>query len=200
MRIQDPNKIIIANKKKNGLRIFCDLDGVCAFWEKAAAKTCGIDYDDQEIRDAIKNGKRLEKFVGGDEKMWPMIDKGGTNWWANLELLPWAKRLYDLLKKESNDFSFLTSPSNNPVCAAGKVEWMKKHFGSDFKDFLIGRNKHLCATPNTLLVDDDKKKCKKFRAYGGHTFQWPCPLSLIDKDIDIEEVFDELSTYIKEIR
>ena len=90
VNMQGNNKIIIANNKndkKNGLRCFLDMDGVVAFWEKAAAETCGVDYEDEDIREKIKNGKRLETFVGGDSKMWPMIDKEGEKWWENLEKL-----------------------------------------------------------------------------------------------------------------
>ena len=34
--------------------------------------------------------------------MWPMIDKEGEQWWENLEKLPWADDLINLLKKESD--------------------------------------------------------------------------------------------------
>lgn len=201
MKVQDPNKIIMAkSKKKTGLIIFLDIDGVCSFWEKSAGRTCGIDIEDPKIREEIKNGKRFETYVGGDEKMWPMIQKEGTKWWADMELLPWAKRLFNELNKRADHFSFLSSPSNDPLCAAGKVEWLRKHFGDDFKDFLIGRNKHLCASPRSLLVDDDKKKIKKFRKFGGHVFQWPSPFHLLDNDIDLEETFKDLFECINEIR
>lgn len=198
VRIQDPQRIILA-KKKDKLKVFIDLDGVCAFWEKGAAEVCGIDIEDPDIRESIKGGKRIETFVGGDSKMWPLIDQEGEKWWENLEKLPWTDRLIKEIKKRTGNFSFLTSPSNNPLCAAGKIKWIKKHFGEDFKDFLIGKNKHLCASSNTVLIDDDKKKCKKFEEYGGVSFLWPNPLKLIDKDIDIEEVFSDLFLLIDDI-
>lgn len=200
MKLQGQDKIIIASKKKNGLRIFLDMDGVVAFWEKSAAKTLDIDLNDEKIREEIKNGKRMETYVGGDENMWPLIKKEGDEWWENIELLPWAKRLYNMLKEKADYFSFLSSPSNDPLCASGKVKFLRKHFGDDFKDFLIGRNKYMCASKNALLVDDDKGKTKKFKKFGGYIFQWPSPLELLDGDIDVEETFDELSDYIKEIR
>ena len=201
MKMQDPNRIVLGEKKKkNKLRILLDLDGICAYWEKSAAHTCGLDYEDKEIRDALKNGKRLEKFVGGDSKMWPMIDKEGEDWWTNLEKLPWTDKLIDLLKQESDDFCILTSPNRNPICASGKIKWMQQYFGETFKDFLIGANKHLCATPDSLLIDDTEKKVNKFREYGGHAFLWPHPLKIIDGDIKIEDVIQDLKDYIKEIR
>lgn len=201
IRTQGDNKIIIAAKsRKDQLRIFCDVDGVVAFWEKSAAKTLNVDLEDKEIREQIKGGKKIESFVGGDDKMWPMIDKEGVDWWANMEKLPWADRLFEELTKATKDFSFLTSPSSNPICAQGKIMWLKKHFGEDFRDFLIGRNKHLCASSVTLLVDDNKGKCKKFRKYGGHTFLWPNPLELLDDEKKLEKTFDELLSYIEELK
>jgi len=77
MKVRDPNKIIIASEKKDKLRIALDLDGVISYWEKSAAKTCGVDYEDEKIRQQIKDGKRMEAFVGGDSKMWKMIDAEG---------------------------------------------------------------------------------------------------------------------------
>ena len=147
-----------------------DIDGVVAYWEKAAAETCGVDYKDQKIRDAIKNGKRLETYVGGDDKMWPIIDKEGEKWWEDLERLSWADDLINLLKKETKDLAFLSSPSKNPICYSGKIKWVLKHYP------------------------------KMSREYGGHAFLWPCPLSLIDGDVDIEDIFKELKDSIKDLK
>ena len=198
MKIQDPNKIIIA-KKKNTLRIACDLDGVVAFWEKAAAKTCGIDYEDDKIRKELKNGKRMETYVGGDSKMWPMIDKEGEEWWENMEKLPWADDLINMLKRESKDFFFLSSPSRSPICYSGKMKWVLKNYPKEDRNLFLGCKKHFVANPNVLLVDDTEKKVKKFREYGGHAFKWPCPLSIIDGDIKIEDVLQDLKDYIDEL-
>lgn len=202
MKIQDPNKIVFAkkkNKKTEGIVALLDLDGVVSFWEKSAAKTLGVNLEDKEIREAIKNGKGIESYVGGDDKMWSKIDAEGIKWWREMELLPWAKELYEKLNEKADHFCFLTSPSNNPSCAAGKIEWLKKHFGENFKDFLIGRNKHLCASSRSILIDDNKGKIKKFRSFGGHVFQWPHPLSLIDGDIDINETIKELMDYVEDL-
>lgn len=201
MKIQDPNRILISSKKKeNKLRIFLDLDGVLAHWEKSAAITCDVDYEDTEIRDALKNGKRMEEFVGGDEKMWPMIDAEGDEWWEDIEKLPWADDLIDLLKKHTKELSFLSSPSNSPLCYSGKIKWVIKNYPKMSRDVFLGCKKHRMANSNILLVDDTDKKIKQFRKYGGHAFKWPCPLSIIDGDINVEDVLKDLEDYIKEIK
>lgn len=201
LRFQGDNKIIIANNKKiTDLRCFLDIDGVVSFWEKAACKSCQIDIEDKEIRNKLKSGTRLETLVGGERKLWDIIDKEGIEWWENIEKLPWADDLVNLVKKEINDFCFLSSPSNNPLCAAGKIKWLRKHYGDKFKDFLIGRNKHLCASDISLLIDDSLEKTKKFRKYGGHVFDWPSALKLIDNDINVEDVLSDLLDHIKELK
>ena len=201
MKIQDPNRIILSEKKKKkNFVILLDLDGVLAHWEKAAVKACDLDYKDEKLRTSLKNGKNLNKIVGGDSKMWPMINKKGEEWWENLERFTWADKLIDLVKKEADEFCILTSPNRNPICASGKIKWMQKHFDKKFKDFLIGNKKHLCATPNSLLIDDTEKKVNKFRECGGHAFLWPHPLKIIDGDLKIEDVLQDLKDCIEGIK
>jgi 5'(3')-deoxyribonucleotidase len=197
MKTQDPNRIVLGkSKKKEGLIIFADIDGVIAFWEKSAAKILGIDLNDKQIRQEIKNGKKIETYVGGDSVMWPKISAEGPHWWRDIEILPWGKKLYEELTKKTDYFCFLTSPSNNPSCAAGKVEFLQKHFGENFKDFLIGRNKHFCASHRSLLIDDNKDKIEKFRSFGGHVYQWPNPFVFLDGDDDSDKRIEELLIYI----
>ena len=200
VKIVGPDKIIIAKKKKDNLQIFLDLDGVCSYWEKSTGRACDINIENKEIREQLKNGITMEDLVGGDNKMWRLIDKAGEEFWENMEILTWAQRLYKELNERTKDFCFLTSPSKNPVCTSGKIRWLQKHFGKDFKDFLIGRNKHLCAGPNALLIDDNEKKCKKFEEFGGNIFLWPNLLKLIDGDIDIDETFEELFELIEKLK
>ena len=203
VNLQGDNKIIMGGKKdskKKGLRIALDLDGCVAYWEKSAAMTCGVDYKDEKIRQQIKDGKRMETFVGGDPKMWAMIDKEGEAWWEDMGRLPWADDLIDMLKKETKDFFFLSSPSRSPVCYSGKMKWVLKNYPKEDRSLFLGCKKHFVASPNVLLIDDTEKKINQFREYGGHAFHWPCPLSIIDGDIDIEDVLQDLKDYIQDIK
>lgn len=201
IHLQGEHKIkVAAEKNSKKIKIFLDMDGVCAFWEKSAAKTLGMNVEDPKVRHHLKNGKQMEEFVGGDALMWPRIDAEGYEWWANLEILPWAQRLYNELKRRAgDDFCFLTSPNRNPICAQGKIVWLQKHFGETFSDFLIGKKKHLCASPNAILVDDNRGKVEKFRKYGGNAFLWPTPFELIDKDKDLDQTFEDLFKFIEEV-
>ena len=117
-----------------------------------------------------------------------------------MEKLPWADDLIDMLKKESKDLFFLSSPSKSPICYSGKTKWILKNYPKMDRDVFLGCKKHFVANSNVLLIDDTEKKVKKFREYGGHAFLWPQSLSIIDGDLKIEDVFQDLRDYIKEIR
>jgi len=197
IKISGPNRILIAKKKKNNLRIFVDIDGVCSNWMKSACHVCEIDEKNKKDRKILKETGKIENLIS-EENLWERINKQGQKWWANLEILPWAKELYEKLNKETKDFAFLSSPSNEPSCVAGKREWIKKHF--DTKNFIFTSQKHLCATKNSLLIDDDEKNCEKFEEYGGKFFLWPREFVLLDKDIDVDDTIEDLMSYIKELK
>lgn len=195
--IKGSNTIKISSDKKEKIRIFCDLDDVIFSWEESASKILNIDINDEKIRKRLKLERKIESFVdGGVDEMWKMLDKEGDKFWADLEMLPWARRLYDMLRKETELFCFLSSPSRDPSCASGKIKSLKNNFGDKFDDFLLGRNKYLCANKNSLLIDDREKNIELFRSHGGNGFLWPSPLKLIDGDILIDDVFDDLKRII----
>ena len=197
MKIQGPDRIILAGKKKEKqLRILVDIDGVCGNFNKSSCKICDIDIEDDEVRKHLKGGGRIDKFIS-DEEMWDKINEAGEDFWADMELLPWARDLYNTLEKKGDLLAFLTSPSDNPICAAGKIKWIKKHF--DTKNFIITPRKHFCATPNSILVDDTQKKVDQFIKYGGNAFLWPNSLSFEDGDKEIEKVIKDLLEYIDEM-
>ena len=198
--LQGEHKIrVAAEKNSKKTKIFLDMDGVVFFWEKAAAKSLGMSIDDPKVRSHLKKGREMQDFVGGDSKMWPIIDNEGAEWWENLEMLPWGEKLYKEMKRLAGDFAFLTSPNKNPLCLAGKLKSLQKHFGVDFKDYMIGAHKHLCASPNAILIDDSEKKIIKFRQYGGVAFHWPNPLQLLDKEVNLEETFQKLYELISTV-
>jgi len=173
MKIQGPDKILFAKKEKEEIRILIDINGVLADFDKASCEVCDIDINSEEVRKHLRSGGRIDKFIN-DDKMWDKIRAKGVSFWEDLELLPWAKELYNALKTKSEMVAFLSSPSDNSDCAAGKVKWIKKHF--DTKSFIITPQKHFCATPNSILIDDTQKKIDEFSKYGGKTFLWPNPL------------------------
>jgi len=202
VNIQSPNKIILAKKKKKKINVFLDMDGCISNWLQAACDLCDIDLNDEEIRQKIK---KRDGFLDGhvDEKtLWKNIKNEGVDFWANLELFPWSKKLYNTLEKLADEFAILSSPGKYPEIAAsacdGKVIWLDKHFNNKER-YIFGYKKYLCASKNTILVDDSRNKIGPFIEAGGHGFRWPNPLELIDGDVDVDDTIEELVEYIKKL-
>lgn len=206
--VKDPNKIIIAKKEnKNKTRIFIDIDGVLADWLGKACETCGIDDNDPVVRKLLKDGSMLQDlkdYIKDEDEMWQKIEKEGSDWWRDLELLPWAKKLYNEMDK-LGEVAFLTSNGNiaehtnsASLAAKGKCGWVKKHFNTN--SLIIAHDKHFCANDKAILIDDSPDKIEKFIDWGGRGFLWPNQYKLQDKDIDVEDFIKALSDIVEDIK
>ncbi len=86
-------------------------------------------------------------------------------------LLDWAER-----KVGREHVFFLTSPTLDPDCVAGKVEWIVNRAPRWMhRNWMIGPPKHLCAKSNALLIDDGDKNVEPFIAQGGSALLVPRP-------------------------
>lgn len=196
--MKTPNDIILSSKiQKEEIIMYLDVDGVLTDWLTPACKLCGVDLGDKKIRDNFKKGEDLSDLIG-DSKVWDKIDAEGDKFWLNLELLPWAKKIYKALKNTGYHLTFLSSPGKyNPIPCTPKHEYLMKHFGEDV-DIILAYNKWHCAGPNKILIDDSKKKRDAFVKYGGHVFEWPQQFKLID-DGNVDEVIERLINTINEL-
>lgn len=102
--------------------------------------------------------------------------------WETIPLFNYSHNFYNALK-EIAPVVFLTSPSSNPECVAGKHFWIEKHFKT--RDFLLGGCKWACAHPNSMLIDDSIGKIDRFKAAGGatihfsRTFPWTAYVEMV---------------------
>ena len=146
--------------------IFLDVDGVIADFTGAAAVLHGFDVEHWPL--GTYNMEDVLRIA--DSEFWAPINAAGAEFWASLDLLPWARELIDALPC----FTLLTSPSHYPSSAHGKVAWIQRIFGSDFRDYLIGSPKHLLASyPGAILIDDFAANCDRFSAAGGRAVLFP---------------------------
>ena len=205
--INSPDKILLSGKKERKVRIFIDMDGVVTNWEKAACDVLGIDDNEKELRDQLKSGTRLEdtKYTNDDD-MWGAIEDAGSDWWANMPMFPWYKKLYNEMKK-LGEVSFLTSNGNlfkhTKVAAdgaKGKAECIAKHYKEEKPSMIITHSKHFCANKDCILVDDSQNKIDKFEEWGGEAFLWPSAYKMLDGDLNVDDVIDELKEKIKEMK
>lgn len=158
--------------------VFIDLDGVLVDFASEACRLHGRpDFPETGFAAWPKGEWNMAKVFGiTDDEFWRLIDSYGEEFWFDLEPYPW---MGDLLDNMPAPFTIATSPSNLPACASGKVKWMRHHLGRrsgrQFRDFLIGPQKHLLAGFGTVLIDDNDKKVSEFREAGGRAILFPQP-------------------------
>lgn len=208
IKIQGTNQIHVAKQKNKNIRIFVDLDGVICNWLKGCCEVCGIDEKSKEFRDETKAGKEVPEIKSNnltDTQMWNKIVEIGSDWWRNLPALPWADELYCTLRDLSDDVAFLSSPGSLQqfpesvsLACKGKMEWISDYF-PDAK-VILSHSKYLCATPNSILIDDSQKKIDKFIEYGGKAFLWPNQYKLMDGNVDLDKTLEELEEQIEKMK
>lgn len=72
--------------------------------------------------------------------------------------------------------AFLTSPIDDPRCAAGKHEWFRRHLPRNMqKQFAICPYKKVFASPEALLIDDSDDEVDSWRSRGGQALLVPRP-------------------------
>lgn len=108
-----------------------------------------------------------------EEEFWSKINAGGSEFWANMTELPWARQLYDDLCR-SADVVFLSKPSYDPNCVKGKLEWLQRFTGDrGFENYIFTSRKELLAGKRRYLIDDRSENCQAFADAGGIAFQFP---------------------------
>ena len=163
-------------------RICLDVDDVCNRFTMPilASLGCPVDplgYDGFPVEcgyDILAAAKHYGHEIS-KTKFWDSITR---DVWAGLPesaefrpLLDHCERLVGL----ENTY-ILTSPTLDPECLAGKLDWIQEHFPRVMqRNFMIGPPKELCARPSHLLIDDRDDNVDKFRREGGHTILVPRP-------------------------
>lgn len=151
-------------------KIFVDMDGVlCDF--------VGATYKVFNMRPEWPNGfgfYDLHKVLGVTEAgMWSKI-RQVPYFWDNLPTLHHFNELLAVL--DDYKVTIATSPTKDPMCAAGKMAWIQRYMPVKYhRKFMIGTEKHELAGPTKLLIDDGEHNIDAFAKAGGCTFLWPQP-------------------------
>ncbi len=158
--------------------IFLDVDEVLADWSGAALRLLGVDADELFARwfaEAPDTWNMFEApgFPVDEVEAWKIIDAAGAEYWAGLDLHPWAHELLAACRAIAPTV-LLTRPSCHASSAMGKLAWMQAHFGGrDFHDYLIGPPKHAVARAGAVLIDDHPHNCAAFVEHGGEAIVFP---------------------------
>jgi 5'(3')-deoxyribonucleotidase len=149
--------------------IFLDMDGVLADFVGSSCRIHGRDIDTADCWDYFQNWNMSEN------DFWQPINEAGRGFWADLEPFPWMQELVSLVKDVEPNFQVLTKPSNHPECTAGKMDWLHRHFGKRFRNYIFAPNKNLLASRGRLLIDDSDSNVSGFIEYGGAAYLLPQP-------------------------
>lgn len=144
----------------NDYRIFVDLDGVTADFQKAIQNIVP-DYTDDKYEASSKYRSLMWKTVHHYQKT-------GRGFWEDLEPMPDAHTLWSYIMPYHPE---VLTATGNPEYNAGKqkVRWVAKNIGPDIKVNITRKaaDKAQFAAPNHILIDDKEKALKPWRAAGG---------------------------------
>lgn len=145
-------------------RIYLDMDGVLADFEKGVQDLCHMEPLSQ-------NGKR--RSPKQDDLMWDAIRKTG-HFYDRLELMPGAKELFGLLYgKYGTRCEILTGiPRKERGVATAeqdKRNWTRRMLSDTIKVHTVNRKEKqlYCTGPETVLIDDREKTILEWQALGG---------------------------------
>lgn len=154
------------------MRILLDMDGVLADFVGGAAKLIGFDP-------ALVTEWDFYPAIGETEdSFWKKISKGKSLFWEQLEEYPWSVNLITACNITAPTI-ILTAPSKHRLCkeysSIGKMRWMSNRWGPEFDDYYLGTKKEFCASPDSVLIDDNDKNCERFQQAGGRAILFPQP-------------------------
>lgn len=107
-----------------------------------------------------------------NNKFYRTIEKHGEEFWLTLEKYPWADELFDYCDKIAPAY-ILTTPTFDADCLSGKIKWMQKWKGRNFRRYILAAHKEVTARWDRLLIDDRDENCLKFRENGGSAIVFP---------------------------
>lgn len=133
-------------------KIYCDMDGVLVDFIKGYFELTGKDISGE---------------FHTDKTFWDPINKGGVDFWIDLEWTPDGKQLWDYIKKYNPEL--LSSPSKANDSRVGKRLWVKRELPGSHLILRSAGKKQEFATPNTILIDDRPSNIEQWKDAGGIT-------------------------------
>lgn len=133
-------------------KIYCDLDGVLADFDRRFEEFSGMNSKEYESKYGIK-------------KFWELINKIGTQFWAKIPWMPEGKKLWGYISKYNP--ILLSAPSRDYSSRYGKKLWVQENLPG-VKLILADRsNKMDYSGKNKILIDDRKDTINEWNSKGG---------------------------------
>lgn len=133
--------------------IFCDMDEVLVAFRSGAEKAIGMPFPEAD-----------------KEERWKAINQT-KGFWANLDWMPGAKRLWDFISRYDTEILSAYS-GRDPTSRVGKMKWLSKNtkIKRGKVNLVMRSDKQKYATTNgkpNILIDDYIKNINEWEAKGG---------------------------------
>ena len=185
--------------------ILLDIDGVMNRFQWYIFQRLGVPMDD-ESQYPVECGwdivKAANTLLGCEHysktSFWNSVTR---EMWADVppsEFFGYLLGMAESMVGQEN-VHFLTSPTLDADCLAGKADWIKR-FAPKWmhRNFLIGPPKHLCAQPGAVLIDDADKNVDAFNAHGGKGILLPRPWNSLHGNDPHFHVSHEINNYVSQ--
>ena len=182
-------------------RIYVDMDGVLCDLVKAIL----TEHGRMDLYNRMPHRKVTESIDWDRHETWLPTLVDGPTFWATLDRYPWTDEIMQFARDAGADVHVLTRPLNLSLhdatdigyCVHGKMAWLRRQFGADFKDVVFTAEKHLLSQPGVLLIDDDEQYIERFEAAGGRQIIFPQSYNkfrerLGDRMAAVREQYDHL--------
>lgn len=184
--------------------IYLDLDDVLNRFTMSALRFvgCPVDpmtFDKYPVECGFDIICATRTLIGGDyttdlqtfwdgipRKFWATVPKSEECDWLLNYCAEWVG---------PENVQIATSPTKDPDCLSGKLEWIHQHLPEWMhRQYSITPRKWKYGFPTTLLIDDSDANVRKFREHGGHAILMPRPWNTAHSRTDniiprLEEMF-----------
>lgn len=182
------------------MKLFLDMDGVLVDWCKGAHNLHGVSWTPGVWPYPTgSEGWDWHKTIGmADDELFTPMDSA---FWANLDWMEDGKRLLNLCEKYVgfHNICLLTSPHNLSLSVSGRMAWIRSNLPEYVNKVLFGVPKEMCASRNTILVDDYDKNINKWVDNNGIGLLLPRPWNSNGVFLDFVSAVDFLEYEIKEL-
>jgi 5'(3')-deoxyribonucleotidase len=110
-----------------------------------------------------------------NSSFWDALDR---TFWATIPIESYALEMLDFLQRKvgAKYVCIASTPTLSAECLAGKMDWIYRFLPRWIhRQYMFGRDKHLLAHADTLLIDDNQDNCDKFNRWGGDKILVPRP-------------------------
>ncbi len=162
-------------------RIYLDMDDVLVDFMCSAMRHMGLtdytiaDYEHDIGRDIYTAYARKTGILYPANVWWEHFKR---EFWANMQPMECCSDLINLCADAvgRDNVALMTSPTKCGDCLAGKLDWIHRTLPSWLhRQYIMTPRKHLCATPDSLLIDDAEENIEPFHQAGGQAIAFPRP-------------------------